>query len=360
MTFISSTMRGPVWLCIITILFISAGTATATVPEDRKTLTKPIHRVESTAAIAKNSPPTAPELERQSTEAAEIPTPQLSNAQPIATETVHSSDTRRPALADEGTKVASARPLTTPTATGPTPKETLDEAVRDAMISLDHMKANVRNYSCDFYKRELVNGRLLPHEIIKLKVRNRVTENGKIVTPFSVYMKFTAPKRVKNREVIFIENENNGKILIKEGRFLPSVWLSPNNTLVKRENRYVITEVGMTNLCERLISSARENLTVDQCKIRYLRDTKVEGRACSYLEVYRAERQPGPLSPNNVYLVQVFVDQEWNVPIRYAAFDWPETEGGNPRLVEEYTYRNIVFNQLTDKDFDYKNPEYRF
>lgn len=47
--------------------------------------------------------------------------------------------------------------------------------------------------------------------------------------------------------------------------------------------------------------------------------------------------------------------------MRFAAYDWPSTENGDPNLIEEYTYRDLKFNvELTDDDFDRKNPEYRF
>ncbi|MEM7314888.1 MAG: DUF1571 domain-containing protein, partial [Planctomycetota bacterium] len=82
----------------------------------------------------------------------------------------------------------------------------------------------------------------------------------------------------------------------------------------------------------------------------------------SYLEVIRPERKPDePLGPNNIYLAQVFLDEQMKLPIRYAAYDWPTTPGGKPRLVEEYTYRNIELNVgLCDQDFSSKNPKYKF
>ena len=211
-----------------------------------------------------------------------------------------------------------------------------------------------------------VNGKLLPAEHIKLKVRNHLERNGQVVQPFSVYMKFMTPKTYTNREVLFVEGANNEKLLIKEGgargRFLPSVWLSQNNRLITSVNRHAITDAGMNNLIERLITAAAENTNCDaECKVRYLQGAKVDGRACSYLEVIRPTRKPGPLSPNNVYLAQVFVDTEMNLPVRYAAYDWPSRPGGRPQIVEEYTYKNVVLNPgLTNNDFSSKNPAYRF
>ncbi len=52
---------------------------------------------------------------------------------------------------------------------------------------------------------------------------------------------------------------------------------------------------------------------------------------------------------------------ELNVPIRYESYDWPTEKGGEPILVEEYTYLNLKLNNgLTDLDFDVNNPKYQF
>ena len=55
------------------------------------------------------------------------------------------------------------------------------------------------------------------------------------------------------------------------------------------------------------------------------------------------------------------MDDELDLPIRHAAYDWPDEEGGKPVLLEEYTYVNLRLNaDLTDWDFDHRNEEYQF
>ena len=57
----------------------------------------------------------------------------------------------------------------------------------------------------------------------------------------------------------------------------------------------------------------------------------------------------------------MFIDKELNVPIRYAAYGWPEKKGGKPTLEEEYTYLNMKLNVgLTDADFNHENPKYNY
>jgi Protein of unknown function (DUF1571) len=60
-------------------------------------------------------------------------------------------------------------------------------------------------------------------------------------------------------------------------------------------------------------------------------------------------------------VARIFVDDELNVPIRYESYDWPEQAGGQPELIEEYTYLNLKLNNgFTDADFDIRNPNYGF
>ena len=50
-----------------------------------------------------------------------------------------------------------------------------------------------------------------------------------------------------------------------------------------------------------------------------------------------------------------------NLPIRYAAFFWPDKPGGPLKVIEEYTYLNLKLNQgFTEADFDHRNPKYNF
>ena len=43
-------------------------------------------------------------------------------------------------------------------------------------------------------KRELVDGRIVGPEKMQLKIRCGRQQNGQVVTPFSIYLKFLAPE----------------------------------------------------------------------------------------------------------------------------------------------------------------------
>ena len=75
------------------------------------------------------------------------------------------------------------------------------------------------------------------------------------------------------------------------------------------------------------------------------------------IQVVHNERR----APYEFHKAQVFIDDEMNIPVRYASYDWPSTPGGKPVLMEEYTYINVDLNVgLTDLDFDITNPEYSY
>jgi hypothetical protein len=91
--------------------------------------------------------------------------------------------------------------------------------------------------------------------------------------------------------------------------------------------------------------------------VKYYTDAKVNGRKCTVMEVIHPVRR----AYFTYHIARIFIDDELQVPIRYAAYDFPATAGGAPRVIEEYTYLNIKLNVgLTDKDFDPQNKKYNY
>jgi hypothetical protein len=91
--------------------------------------------------------------------------------------------------------------------------------------------------------------------------------------------------------------------------------------------------------------------------VKYYVGAKVNDRVCTVIEVSHPVRR----RDDGFYFARLFVDDELQLPIRYAAYDWPAQEEGQPRLVEEYTYLDLKLNVgLTDRDFDHRNESYGF
>ncbi len=237
----------------------------------------------------------------------------------------------------------------------------LDIALRIARDGLARCRQQVDDYTATLVKRERVDGVVGEHDFLFLKVRNRKVVDGVTTQPLSVYLTYLRPAAVKGREVIFVEGQNDGNLIAHEGgfkgRFLPTVPLPPTGMMAMRGQRYPITEIGIENLIVKLIErgeTARQHPDVT-CSFR--KNAKVKDRVCTMLEVNQPTRHPDL----EFFQAQVFIDDEFNLPIRYIAYDWPRRKGDSPQVIEEYNYIDLKLNVgLTDSDFDPRNPQYAF
>lgn len=236
----------------------------------------------------------------------------------------------------------------------------LDAALAKAQQSLALIQADVSDYSAIMIKRERIGGELMDQQFMQTKIRNRKQVNGKVTTPFAVYLKFLKPENVKGREVIYLEGQNSGNIIAHEGgwkgKFTPSLQLNPHGALAMMGQRYPITDIGVENLCVRLIERGNRDKKVGDCQVT-MQPAKINKRPCTRIQVTHQEKQPGL----DFHIARVFVDDEFNVPVRYEAYDWPRrgAEVTLDDLIEEYTYVHMKLNVgLSDKDFDPANPKY--
>ncbi len=237
----------------------------------------------------------------------------------------------------------------------------LDPALDVARSCLKHVQKNIVDYTAILIKREYVNGGVGDYQYMGVKIRNRREKNGKIDVPFSVYMTFLKPTAIKGREVIYVENQNNGNLVAHEGgmkgRFLPTVELDPNGMMAMRGQRYPITDLGVENLVVKLIEKGERDRQKPECDVQFRQGATVGGRECTLLSV----EHPVEREYFDFYRAEIFIDNEMKIPVRYCAYSWPTTPGGKPQLLEEYTYQKVRLNVgLTDKDFDRNNSKYRF
>jgi outer membrane lipoprotein-sorting protein len=123
-----------------------------------------------------------------------------------------------------------------------------------------------------------------------------------------------------------------------------------------RGQRYPITELGILNLTRRLVEVGEHDVKYGECNVKFYEGAKINNRVCTCIEVLH----PVPRRNFLYHQARIFVDKEYNLPIRYESYDWPR-EGQKPELLEEYTYLNLKLNNhFTDDDFDVKNPAYKF
>ncbi|MEM6980170.1 MAG: DUF1571 domain-containing protein [Planctomycetota bacterium] len=247
-----------------------------------------------------------------------------------------------------------------PTGGHPNLRRGLDMA-RDALAKSE---AQVRDYTATLVKRERIGQTLGEHEFMMVKIRNRKIAGGQVIQPFSVYIQFLKPAATKGREVIYVENQNNGKLIAHEGgmkgRFLPTVSLPVDGMLAMRGQRYPMTEIGVENMIVKLIDRGETALQFDDVSADFFKNARVRDRVCTLLRVKQPTRRP----ELDFYQADVFLDDQLGLPIRYIAYDWPAP--GSPAdalggVIEEYNYLNLQLNVgLSDSDFDSNNPAYNF
>jgi len=235
----------------------------------------------------------------------------------------------------------------------------LDPALRLARDCQEYIRKDVADYSAVIIKRERVKGKLLDHQYLFAKIRNRKVDGNRVTVPFGVYLKFLKPKSVAGREVIWVDGQNDGKLFAHEGGFknLFRVKLDPAGFMAMLGQRYPISKIGFENLVTELIQKGQRDRQRDECLVKFFKKAKVGERVCTMIEV----THPVERAYFDFYRAQIYIDDELNVPIRYAAWTWPQSAGGQPELLEEYTYSNLRLNVgLSKKDFDPDNEQYNF
>jgi hypothetical protein len=210
----------------------------------------------------------------------------------------------------------------------------------------------IADYSATVVKHERVDGKLLDYEHMFVKIRHK---------PFSVYMYFLAPTKIKGQEVIYVDGANNNNMWAHttglKDKMFGKVLIKPDGPIAMSGQRYPLTELGILNLTRRLVQVAEQDIKYGECEVKFFKGAKINNRVCTCIDVMH----PVPRRNFLFNRARIFVDDELNVPIRYEAWEWPKEPGGDPELIEEYTYLNLKINNgFTDSDFDEKNPNYHF
>lgn len=235
----------------------------------------------------------------------------------------------------------------------------LDPAIEVAREGMAFIRANVRDYTCTIVKRERINGALGEYQYMTAKVRHRREESGRVVTPFSVYLRFLKPKSVEGREVIWVDGSNGGNLIAHETGLLniKRVFLPPNGFLAMMGQRYPITEIGALNLVTKLLEKGERDRQRGECDVTFFQNAAINKRPCRMIQVVHPTRR----DYFDFHKAQIFIDHELKIPVRYASWTWPTTPGGEPVLEEEYTYLDVKLNVgLTDDDFSPDNADYNY
>jgi len=207
---------------------------------------------------------------------------------------------------------------------------------------------NVDGYEAVFVKKERF-GRKLAECAMQMKVRHN---------PFSVYLLFGKPH--EGREVIYIDGQNNGQMMVHETglkSIVGTINLDPNSDRAMNENHHPVTSIGMKKMVVKLIEQWEENASLPDAEVKYYPNATIGDVPCKVVEV----KNPRPVRGAAFHLTRLYIHDETNFPIRVQQFSFPKKTNTEPQLYEEYTYMNVKTNvELKDIDFDVKNPQYNF
>lgn len=229
----------------------------------------------------------------------------------------------------------------------------LDSVLLLARDSLEHINETITDYTATLTRQERIGDILTEKNTIRAKIRNEL-ENQ----PLSVYILFTQPSAVRGREVIWVAGENENKITAHEGGLLNLFRvIQPHDGFVAMMgSRYSIAETGIQRMMATLIQHALHDRKYDECEVQ-LSEIQSAGVACRRIRVVHPIKREHFI----FHMVEVDIDLQRNIPVRLASWLWPETDGAEPPLTEEYIYTDIKLNVgLTNDDFNPDSEQYNY
>ncbi len=242
-------------------------------------------------------------------------------------------------------------------------KHPFEPLMRIAKLSIEEIDANYRDYTATLVSQVRVDDKLQEEKYIFCKILHAEAapdsdlEQPQI--PFSVYTKFLAPRASVGQEAIWVQGQNDGKIIAHPTGLLniKRVPLDPDGPLAMEGNRYPIYMIGFRNLLVKMVELGQKDMEHGECIVSIKREVEINDRLCTTLEAVH----PAPREHFDFHIARIYIDDELNIPIAYEGFLWPEKEGGKPVLLERYVYTELKLNVgLTADDFDPGNEEYDF
>jgi hypothetical protein len=211
--------------------------------------------------------------------------------------------------------------------------------IRDAQQAF----AGVHDYTCYLIKRERVKGQLQPDHLITMRVRSE---------PFSIYLKWQAPRSLAGQEACYVAGRNNGMMRVHSTGLAGLVgWISldPLDPRALDNSHHSITEAGLGNLIERLARRWDEEWRLNQTQVA-VSECEVNRRGCT-----RVELMHPPGGAFKFYRSVVYFDKETHLPARMENYSWPRQHGNSEgELEEEYNYVEVRTNvKLPDEAFNY-------
>jgi hypothetical protein len=215
----------------------------------------------------------------------------------------------------------------------------LDEPLRLVALAREAYKG-VQDYSCRLVKRERIDGKLHPQNIMLMNVRTQ---------PFSVYFRWQEPASLAGQEACYVAGRNGGKMRARPRGLLGAVGfmsLDPNDPRARENNRHAITEAGIGHLIEQCASGWEQERRWGQSQVQ-IAEYEYDRRRCIRVEVVHPSNPEGRFWH---YRDVVYFDKENHLPVRMEAYDWPRRPGDPGDLLESYSYAGLRLNAGIPED----------
>jgi len=193
---------------------------------------------------------------------------------------------------------------------------------------------SVKDYSCTLIKREQINGKLQPENVIAMKIRKE---------PFSVSLTWQAPRDLVGQEAAYVAGRNKGMMRVNpKGVVGIFGWqtIAVDDPRVMEHSRHLITDAGIGNMIERFAKSFAADSKSPTVKVS-LADYEYDKKKCACVEVIHPDARPGS---GDYYRCLVYFDKQTHLPIRCECYDKPRSRGVEGELVEMYSFANLKTN----------------
>ncbi len=219
-----------------------------------------------------------------------------------------------------------------------------------------YLRQNVHDFNCRLVKRERIDGILSDYHHVDMFVREEVRDGNRITSPLSIYLRFVGPSSVAGRRVLYIEGQNDGKMLVRNGgRHFDYVvaQIDPEGHAAMQESLVPITQTGLNRVLQHMVKILELHALADpsgeNTQVERIEGAKINQRSCNVVRILHPSKQPGL----EFHVANVFIDVELHVPMRVDFSDWPKRAGQTPPLLAEYTYTNLKLNpNLPNSTFD--------
>lgn len=229
---------------------------------------------------------------------------------------------------------------------------------------LRRMDRQINDYTATIVSQVSIDNVLQPEKRMFCKIRHAKTVEAGSALPgqevaLSVYLKMLAPASIAGQEVVWVEGQNNGKLIGHTTGLLnlKRAYLDPTGSIAMQGNLHPIIDIGVLNLVKKMGDVGRRDLQYPDCTVKITRDVSVGDRTCTLIQIKHAQADP----KFEFHIAKIYIDQRSDVLVGYEGFLWPAKEGDPPRLKEKYFYTDLKINVgLKDEDFSPDNKDYDF